>query len=115
MRIGIVVIGIILLISGLLLYVTGNEIIAQIEAYNVGGIPISEFIMFVRPDIKKQYEMAQAFIIVGGILGVIGFLVCISGISISKQKILKNDQNNTSTKIVGQKKHSDNDLNKKEK
>jgi hypothetical protein len=91
MRIILLLIGIILIIASLFFYFTGDEIITQIEAYNVAGIPISEFIMYFRPDIKRHYELAQLFILTSKILGITGSAAILLWIISSKKEQSQNN------------------------
>jgi len=58
MRGGILAIGLILLIFGLFLYFSGNNMVQQVEAYDVEGIPISE-ILKLHPDFRQKYDTGQ--------------------------------------------------------
>ena len=59
MRGGILAVGMILLILGIFLYFSGNNMVQQVEAYDVEGIPISEILKLVSSDARRQYEVGQ--------------------------------------------------------
>jgi len=86
MRGGILAAGIILLIFGIFLYFTGNNMIREIEAYDVEGIPISEILKLVSPDVREHYETGQSMVMFGTIFGIVGFIVCIAGIAAPSKK-----------------------------
>ncbi len=82
MRLGVIAIGLILGCLGVVLYMTGSQMIAEVEAYDVGGLPISEFLKAVDPATKQKYETGQAYVGIGIILGIIGFVLFIVGFAI---------------------------------
>lgn len=86
MRGGILTIGIILLIFGIFLYFSGNNMVQQVEAYDVEGIPISEILKLVSSDARRQYEVGQQMKMFGSIFGIVGFIVCIAGIATPSKK-----------------------------
>ena len=79
MRLGVIAIGLILGFLGVILYFTGAQMIAEVEAYDVGGLPVSEFLKAVDPVTRQKYEIGQTFVGFGIILGVIGFVLFIVG------------------------------------
>ncbi len=101
MRGGILATGILLLIFGMFLYFTGNNMIQEIEAYDVYDIPISELLKTLSQDVRRQYETGQSMVMFGGILGIVGFILCIAGIAITgneSESIEKNLSNEKSSK-----------------
>ena len=86
MRGGILAVGIILLILGIFLYFTGNNMVEEVEAYDIEGIPISEILKLVSEDARRQYEMGQSMVTFGTIFGIVGFIVCIAGIAAPSKK-----------------------------
>lgn len=91
MRSGTLIVGIVLVIFGLFLYFSGNNMIQEVEAYDVEGIPISEILKLVSKDAQRQYETGQSMIMFGTIFFVVGFIVCIAGlVAPSKKSITAN-------------------------
>jgi RNA polymerase subunit RPABC4/transcription elongation factor Spt4 len=101
MRGGILATGILLLIFGMFFYFTGNNMIQEIEAYDVYDIPISELLKTLSQDVRRQYETGQSMVMFGGILGIVGFILCIAGIAVPGKKsesIEKTPSNEKSSK-----------------
>lgn len=86
MRGGILTIGIILLIFGILLYFTGNNMVNEVEAYDVYDIPISEVIKGLSSSARAQYNTGKSLVMVGSIFGIVGFILCIAGIAAPSKK-----------------------------
>ena len=86
MRGGILAAGILLLIFGLFLYFTGNNMMQEIEAYDVEDIPISEILKLVSQDARNKYEAGQQMVMFGSIFGIVGFILCIAGITAPGKK-----------------------------
>ena len=86
MRGGLLAAGILLLIFGMFLYFTGNNMIQQIEAYDVYDIPISELIKTLSSSAQSQYKAGQQMVMFGSIFGIIGFILCIAGIAAPKNE-----------------------------
>lgn len=86
MRGGILAIGIILLILGLILFFTGNNMIKEVEAYNILDLPISEFLKLIDEGLRIKYETGQSYVMFGSIFGIVGFIICIAGMVATKQK-----------------------------
>jgi len=80
MRGGILALGLILLILGIFLYFTGNNMIEEIEAYDIDGIPISEILKLISEDARRQYEIGQSMVMFGTIFIIVGFILSIAGI-----------------------------------
>ena len=87
MRGGILTIGIILLIFGIFLYFSGNNMVQQVEAYDVYDIPFSEVIKGLSSSARAQYDTGKSLVMFGSIFGIVGFIVCVAGIMASKEKI----------------------------
>lgn len=86
MRGGTLAAGIILLILGIFFYSIGNNMIQEIEAYDIYDLPISELLKTISQDARTQYELGQAMVMFGGIFGIIGFILCIAGIAAPGKK-----------------------------
>ena len=90
MRGGIVAIGIALVIFGLFFYFIGNNAINEVEAYDVEGIPVSEFIKTIDTGTRNKYNIGQTMVMFGAIFFTVGFIICLVGImASSKEKIGK--------------------------
>ena len=85
MRGGILTIGIILLIFGIFLYFSGNNMVQQVEAYDVEGIPISE-ILKLDSGVRAKYDAGKSLVMFGSIFGIVGFILCIAGIAAPRKK-----------------------------
>ena len=81
MRGGILATGIILLILGIIFFFSGQQMVRQVEAYDVYDLPISEVWKTVSSSARNQYETGQAMIMFGGIFGLVGLILCIGGIA----------------------------------
>ena len=83
---GLLATGIILLCVGIVLFFVGYNIVNEITAYDVEGIPISEWLMGLNPSLRQQYETGQSYMQYGSISVIIGLISCILFIIISRKK-----------------------------
>ena len=83
---GLLATGIILLCVGIVLFFVGYNVVSEITAYDVEGIPISEWLMGLNPSLRQQYETGQIYMQYGGILVIIGLISCILFIILSRKK-----------------------------
>ena len=74
------VIGLILLGIGFYAYQRGEQTIKEIESLNVFNFPISQYLMQVSPELKSNYNLAQAFYVGGSILMIFGVISIIVSI-----------------------------------
>lgn len=86
MRVEILIIAIILVAIGIFLFIRGNQMIAEVEAYDVGGLPISEFLKAVDPATREKYDTGQSLVSFGTIFGIVGGILCIAGIAVPDKK-----------------------------
>jgi hypothetical protein len=62
--------------------------IKEIEAYNVGGLPVSEFYRAISPSANENYQLGQFMVTFGSIFAIVGFILCIAGIVVPGKKPL---------------------------
>jgi len=86
MKKGVVASGIISLCVGIVVFFVGYNMVNEITAYDVEGIPISEWLMGLSPSLRQQYETGQLYMQYGSILVIIGLISCILFIIISRKK-----------------------------
>jgi len=85
MREGILVVGIILLVLGIFLFFTGNNMVDEVESFNYDGLPIDKFLRLF-PKYDDMYNTGQSMVMFGSILGIVGFIICIAGIAAPSKK-----------------------------
>ena len=84
---GLLATGIILLCVGIVLFFVGYNVVSEITAYDVEGIPISEWLMGLSPSLRQQYETGQSYMQYGSILVIIGLISCVLFIILSRKKL----------------------------
>ena len=96
MRGGVLALGLILLIFGILFYFIGNNLVQEVEAYDVEGIPISE-ILKLDSGVRAKYDTGKSLVMFGSIFGIVGFILCIAGIAAPSKK--RGDKDDLSKKM----------------
>ena len=86
MKKGLVASGIICLCVGIVVFFVGYSMVSEITAYDVEGIPISEWLMGLNPSLRQQYETGQFYMQSGGILVILGLFSCILHFILSRKK-----------------------------
>ena len=76
----------VLLSLGIILFSIGFSTIKNIEANDVLGIPVSEFLMTLSTDIRNTYLLSQIAEISGIIFIIIGMILMVSGIIFPDEK-----------------------------
>ncbi|MDP8202274.1 MAG: SHOCT domain-containing protein [Candidatus Tenebribacter burtonii] len=99
MRGGILVIGLILLVFGMFLFFNGSNMTGEFDRLNTGDIPWGELIK-LHPDAYSRYNSGQSQVMLGGIIGVVGFIICIAGIFMPYNKELKREKTEPNTKPI---------------
>lgn len=82
----LIILGIISLCIGIVLFFVGYNIVSEITAYDVEGLPISEWLMMLSPSLRQQYETGQLYMQYGSILVILGLISCILFIILSRKK-----------------------------
>ena len=82
----LIILGIISLCVGIVLFFVGYNIVSEITAYDVEGIPISEWLMGLNPSLRQQYETGQSYMQYGSISVILGLTSCIVFIILSRKK-----------------------------
>ena len=86
---GLLATGIILLCVGIVLFFVGYNVVSEITAYDVEGIPISEWLMRLSPSLRQQYETGQSYMQYGSILVIMGLISWVLFIMVSRKKPIK--------------------------
>jgi uncharacterized membrane protein len=98
---GYIYAGIILIIVGGISAFIGYQMAQNVETYNVGGLPISDFLRIANSDINNYYITGQLLLIGGIIVCAIGFVVLIVFAIIQNQEsIAKNKVKNIPSQNV---------------
>jgi hypothetical protein len=71
--------GIVVVIIGVVIYFIGNWMVNNVLAYNVGGLPISDFMRTVNSDINNYYIFGQLTSYAGGLLFIVGIVLLFIG------------------------------------
>jgi len=96
MRGGVLALGLILLIFGILFYFIGNNLVQEVEAYDVEGIPISE-ILKLDSGVRAKYDTGKSLVMFGSIFGIVGFILCMAVIAAPSKK--RGDKDDLSKKM----------------
>ena len=90
----------ILIIVAGILAIIGYQMVQNVEAYNVEGIPVSDFFRFISSDFNIYYSYSLIFLIGGSIGCAIGcVLVIVFAFLQNKESIAKSKVKNISSQV----------------